>query len=106
MSLQPHELKLLARILEIHLARLKDWPNRDIDLRHRTTLTAAEAHVINKACELTASAFPDKFAYYPDKYEEWGGQTVWCAVGDRGLAEYLAKRIAEEIQKIEGGDRA
>ena len=101
MNFQPYELKVLAELLKNYHESLQDCPNQHLDLRKEMGLSIEESHAINAGC-----AAMRVFSYDAESCEDWGGDRVWCAIGNQGLIEYLTERVVVEIMDLEEGDRA
>jgi|GEM_PF-2057083 hypothetical protein len=87
MTLQPYELKLAAKLLEMASEKFSNHGCNEFDLIAEAGLTIEEATAINRAC----------FQRTGDADGYGGNLDVSQAVfGDSVVMEYLAQRLAEE----------
>jgi hypothetical protein len=93
MTLQPRELKLAAKLLELAADQFASHGCNDFDLVQEAGLTPEQAYEINKA-----------YAQWNGDAEEWIEDELRYpeALGDSSLMRWLSTRMKQEL---EGGDR-
>jgi hypothetical protein len=89
MTLQPHELKLAAELLELAADQFSNHGCNDFDLVTEAGLTLEQAYEVNKAyVEWIGEA---------EQYEDSELRTTeaWC--GDSGIMRWLSARMKQEL---------
>jgi hypothetical protein len=90
MTLQPHELKLAAKLLELAADQFANHGCNDFDLVQEAGLTLEQAHEINKA-----------YAQWNGDAEEWIEDELRYpgALGDSSLMRWLSTRMQQELEE-------